>query len=376
MSSKRDALREARARVAQARQALVDHDAKKAREKAETIAAGKKLAVIQKRSPVVVAQVANELVVQPLANIKPGYGAPKTPKELIAALTRDKDAVKLEFGGMGAAYSVRSVTTRLRVPTLDALRAIERTRRAERRAEEALAKARRAHADARREAFETGSKPVLEAALKTIAAAHVARSAATGRGYGYLNDTDWDRRNVERSVDQAEIHLAAIVDGTECACAECALVRSEAGRWQQWLDRISTLPAVLVDCPRHNRRHRMPVEDSRSRMLDEPLTGATGITIPAGHYESLPIAYCVGKTRDTTFVYIRTDEWARREAKRQKEQERAARRRPKLEWICPNPECGEVNEFIPTEGGYVRCEACDVEYDADVVKTVRPHKAA
>lgn len=295
-----------------------------------------------------------------LAEMQLGYlGGTQFSSEKVLrdAIAKGEQKVQL---GYGVTMTIRGLSQRVHFPAKEAVRLYQQRVRATDRATVALQKAQAAQNAALEAAFESGRKSDPDELAKFVARAYALREAARPVLDHEVQQKASDAR---RFLADAEQHLAWIKatnpDKDVCPCQRCQAERAAAIRRKALVERIANLPSAIRTCDQHGRK-RMKLE----RLEGRQWFGDRYIDNP-------PVAYCpVGPHGFLDNVTVEADK-----AKAERAAARAAARAPRLNWVCPNPDCGEISAYLPTNGS-VTCEACDVELDANVVKTVKPERKA
>lgn len=253
---------EARQRLAAAKAALTAYEAETAKAKAAGAVAAKRRSTFVKRSPVVVVSrlqphMPVEHRTRPMPEWGIGYGAKGTEKEILAALLRDKDALKVELGAGGVGTGIKSGARKLRVVDKAA---VKRIAYAKARMEVAQRKARdaeRAYQTVQDAEWEAGTRVEPEALAAAIAKYQALLGAETRGRFG--GNDEWRRRELEREIANAEAHAKAVREGVDCPESACVAARAEAAETKKELERIATLPRRTLKCPEHGTS-RAPTE--------------------------------------------------------------------------------------------------------------------
>lgn len=289
-------------------------------------------------------------------NVEPSAVRGKRLPEALAG-----GAIKITGGAGGpwASTTAKGLAARVRTPSPANVAAIKAAQRAVARAEATARRRRDELRDAIEASFEDAPKwttDQLATALVPLAKAQVAY-AALPRGSSM--DTYTLQRFTEEpygSLTIARQHLAFAESGDagECPCRSCISDRTRAEQQREQRARIDALPErVRATCKDHGSRlMRVEIVDDWYESKRGPLVRAW-----------CPIDYM-------SFVH------GERTAKlRAPKPIRAKRPAKGLDWLCPNPSCGEAGPFEP-EDGEVVCESCEYAWGADTVKTVRRDAAA
>lgn len=318
----------------------------------------------------------------------------KKPREIVEAIDTGAAKVHSSFT-FGASYTAKGLVQRIRIPTPESIKAATVARRKLDRARKAHDEAKAAEKAARLAMYESGEKLTREQIVESLFAEAKASLAYTAaqKELGHpanvkhelerlMADDEWSERG------QAKLHLhhaqvqAAGNEADACPCRQCQEERHEAQRQRAEDARIAELPVVTFDCPSCGRRHRGATEvqniqdrhvnDALRKALDEKAPGWQQLSNNDRWYPAylLDTVYCAKARHWFPWTTGIVKSIAKVEKAAQRARGTAVR-----EWTCPNPECGEVNEVIGKPGDYVRCEACEVEFDADVV-VYRRAKAA
>jgi hypothetical protein len=356
-------LREARDRLADVEAKIAVHDKRRAELEAAAKPAKTALEALRKRSKPAIVFAAQEYRVLDagLADIGRGWsgeGKGLTGKKLAAAIVAGEVSLST---GSGSSTKAKGLQQRLRVPSKAAILRIRRARAKANRASQAYSRATQLLRDAIRESYVEGGKVEVETLAKVVARRFELLDAISASEPGMMDEynrqrlVDYDLADAKTHLGHAKAVAAGTAPETGCPCHSCAVDRSNAEREAARVARITALPSAMKPCPTHGRK-RMHVE----RVLE--WHGNERIPVP--------VAWCpVGWHRVDDVAQLAADK-----AKAEKAAAKAAKKAPRLEWVCPNPECGgERNPYAPI-AGIVECDNCGAELDADVVKTVKPEK--
>jgi hypothetical protein len=270
----------------------------------------------------------------------------------------------------GVAYKAKGLAPRLRVPDPVAVKAFKRAVAASERADKRAREAQHAEDEALALVFTTGTKIELSELVEQLTTGAVAQLALDAHPeaseakhqLSRLLDERWgELTNARRHVK----HLANKAD--DPGCPPCLTAARDAAAAKERRDRITALPRRKFVCPDHKRRVLGYTERSARPEWIKTDEGEKQVT-------GLPVLWCPVDFK--RFIDSRTYEAdlvkAAKLAKRAQ-----ARTAKAVTFVCPNPECEETVTAVP-EGfdRIVTCDVCGAEWRADVVKTVKPEKAA
>lgn len=415
---------EARARLVAAKAALTEYDADLAKKKKDQAAATARLVAYAKRQPTIVhvpkapnADVEHRTV--SLASITPAWGAPRTAKEVIEALHRDKDALRISLG-TGNGLMLAGATRAIRVIDKAAAKRIAKARAAMEAAQKKARDAERAYSAAQTAEFEAGKKLSPEDVATAVAKAHELRQKAIDRSAGF-GGQDYNRTRLVRDVEQAEKHAAAAKAGTECPCQVCIDDRNSAERAKREAERIAALPKRALVCPAHGKviaphdlKTGQVISASDAEKFGIPSESIEGVI----HVErwsdnlvlevGLPVAYCpkcrlwYRRYSEVKAILERAKKEAARTAKLREQNERAAIRALQsakkagstvdpaelvagdvITTTCPHCDSVLVNAEVyafeddqdePETHAYIECPECEdsfsiADLDSEVIRT-------
>jgi hypothetical protein len=309
-------------------------------------------------------------------------------KALAAALLSGEVKINGGRGGYGStSYTLRGYLRRGKMIDRPRLREVDRAIKRRKAAEQALHQAWRVEAQAYIAARDAGDKPDEVAIAATVAERLVVHDKEQPVFDHELNQQAHDARRRIEDLDRHLTWLASTAEDkpAECPCYTDQAARQHAIRVRDENARLDALPTVLSECPdKSHGRHRVAIERAPLRLgpdwrakLEEVSPGI-GALLPAdpqwGTAElDAPRGICRKGKEPVSYVRVKT---LREELeKAAKLAARKAKPSKALDWICPNPECGELNEFTPDAQDEVECRACEVVYDSNAVKTIK-HQAA
>lgn len=286
----------------------------------------------------------------------------------------------------GVSLTLRGLNGRVRSPESGDVAAFRRAVKARELADKKAREAKNREREAMQRVFDNGAKISTDDLLTGILEDAVARARKELSPEPHdlrrrIHDLD-SYENAPLRVAQRHLDFAKSGSTEPCPCSTCATDRQQAIRRRDLDARLDGLPTAMSECPRHPGRHRVAVEHSdlkvdgeiRRRLVEkEPeldkLLPSSDIWPQA--VIQAPRGWC--RKGDEAQPFIRTAVLLAELAKA------ARQRKPRrigLDWVCPNPECGETSAYLPDEQGEIECLVCGVLYDADVVKTIKPGKAA
>lgn len=371
--TKTERVKAARERLATAKQAIVDLNAKRAKDDIARKAGQKKLDKF--RHPVLFRRPKDTSTPElyDAIDIKPGYwGGGDTPTEKTLRESIEAGTTKVEFsrGGYGSTQrSAKSMAQGLRTMTradVSKLRSLDRR----------IEKLRDQREQLLNDAYDRGL---------TSTTADVARFAARLRfilksipNAPFYGGEDWDMKRAETSVAEAETHLAYAKgerprpdtdDPEVCPCNPCHWERREQGERDKEAARVAALPTAMVSCVGCGKRHRVHVDRSRQN-ITTTIDGVERV-IEAG----APVWRCDGK------LMLYTDLWRKENAAAEKARAKLLREQG-ITWLCPTCE-GEHTTLIETEyyNGdadfrYVECEFSEQTFPIGEIRITKNKKRA
>lgn len=397
--NKQEKVRAARARLDAAKKAAAEHAAKRTARDAIGAKAEKVLARLRRTMVLFKAtnDAAPEAAATGIAGFRVGYGvghSERDEKSVRKALEAGTLKVTLP-SGLGQGVAPSTAVQRVRFMSPVQAKAIAKYQKALARAEDVVTRREAELAAAIKGAFDTTAKPEPKVLWSAIAQAIAAKANVPYRGA--LDNDRWEVERDERSIAEAEMHLAAMRSGKSCECSDCQRAAHRAAEEQKEVERIAALPARMVKCGTHGRKRAhvetRNVHTSHVRGFEWP----QGLD---GRWLDMTVAYCPGKGKEFHEIVFASEVVAafeKREQARLKAEAKAAAERAKkvrgakpgsaldieegdtIGYICPA--CGETvvrAEVWQDEEGDLRagCGFCEMEPLVDGLQIISHEKEA
>lgn len=357
--NKAERIKAAKERAVAAASALAEFDQATAAREAASKTFHARWTAFVKRSRVVMANLAGDYVQKALAEFQADFGYNvERPKGAKAIVARIRGGAKISGGGYGNSYSLSGLAPRLRLLSKAQVRDVTRAKAKMDRAQAALNRATQAWKEAKKAAFEAGTKMTQDELVAALVKREGVRLEKVSLPDGLSDLSTWRRDNLVRAVEQAGIHLTATRKGEECPCDADVAERRKAADEKAEAERRAALPKVSAKCPTHGKR-RMGFERIR-HFLSEKDAETFGVERP-GWQERLPILRCPGGDTLVWSTQIAKDRKATEKARAlaarsQLKAERELAARKAVGAKLPPPEDGDVIAFL--------CPACSWENNA------------